>query len=159
MAGQDLVEWQLKVASGNPLPCRQADLKINGHTFEARIYAENPAAGFLPATGRFYPYLPLFTPISPLFTPIYPDSTPISPLFTSPAPYLTLYLTLYLTPDTPRLNPHLTPCLNPGLSLPAPGERVIITIYGHITLDSTPCQASSSTSPSQRGSTYESRRA
>ena len=52
ITGVDLVEWQLRVASGEPLPARQQDLAIAGHAFEARIYAEDPAAGFLPATGR-----------------------------------------------------------------------------------------------------------
>ena len=51
ISGQDLVEWQLRVAAGEPLPCSQAQLKINGHAFEARIYAEEPEHNFLPATG------------------------------------------------------------------------------------------------------------
>jgi 3-methylcrotonyl-CoA carboxylase alpha subunit len=51
ITGQDLVEWQLRVASGEPLPCRQAQLAINGWAMEARLYAENPATGFLPSTG------------------------------------------------------------------------------------------------------------
>ncbi len=51
ITGQDLVEWQLKVAAGEPLPCRQDDLAIHGHAFEARIYAEDPARDFLPQTG------------------------------------------------------------------------------------------------------------
>src|SRR5690606_3071048 len=48
----DLVEWQLRVAAGEPLPKRQEELAIDGWAFEARIYAENPARDFLPATGR-----------------------------------------------------------------------------------------------------------
>ncbi len=52
ITGVDLVEWQLRVAAGEPLPARQEELRISGHAFEARIYAEDPAAGFLPATGR-----------------------------------------------------------------------------------------------------------
>ncbi|QYK39877.1 MAG: biotin/lipoyl-binding protein [Paracoccaceae bacterium] len=52
ITGVDLVEWQLRVASGEALPARQEDLTITGHAFEARLYAEDVAAGFLPATGR-----------------------------------------------------------------------------------------------------------
>ena len=52
ITGQDLVEWQLRVASGEPLPLRQDELKITGWAMEARLYAENPASGFLPSTGR-----------------------------------------------------------------------------------------------------------
>ena len=52
ITGVDLVEWQLRVASGEPLPARQEDLHITGHAFEARLYAEDVPAGFLPATGR-----------------------------------------------------------------------------------------------------------
>lgn len=47
----DLVEWQLKVAAGFPLPMSQQDVFLEGHAFEARIYAENPARDFLPGTG------------------------------------------------------------------------------------------------------------
>jgi 3-methylcrotonyl-CoA carboxylase alpha subunit len=51
ITGVDLVEWQLRVASGEPLPKRQDELSINGWAMEARLYAENPATGFLPDTG------------------------------------------------------------------------------------------------------------
>ncbi|CAH2899457.1 MAG: Methylcrotonyl-CoA carboxylase biotin-containing subunit (EC [uncultured Paraburkholderia sp.] len=51
ITGQDLVEWQLRVAAGQPLPLTQDQLKIDGHAIEARIYAEHPARGFLPSTG------------------------------------------------------------------------------------------------------------
>ena len=51
ITGQDLVEWQLRVASGEPLPCRQEDLSINGWAMEARLYAEDPVRGFLPSVG------------------------------------------------------------------------------------------------------------
>ena len=51
ITGHDLVEWQLRVAAGEPLPATQADLQIRGHAIEARICAENPDANFLPATG------------------------------------------------------------------------------------------------------------
>jgi 3-methylcrotonyl-CoA carboxylase alpha subunit len=52
ITGIDLVEWQLRVASGEPLPVTQDQLSIHGHAFEARLYAEDVPAGFLPATGR-----------------------------------------------------------------------------------------------------------
>ena len=52
ITGQDLVEWQLRVASGEPLPKRQEELRIDGWAMEARLYAEDPATGFLPSTGR-----------------------------------------------------------------------------------------------------------
>ncbi len=52
ITGTDLVEWQLRVASGEALPLRQEQLQIHGHALEARIYAENPDKGFLPSIGR-----------------------------------------------------------------------------------------------------------
>ncbi|MEG3151105.1 acetyl/propionyl/methylcrotonyl-CoA carboxylase subunit alpha [Sphingomonas sp. ZT3P38] len=59
ITGQDLVEWQLRVASGEALPKRQDELSINGWAMEARLYAENPATGFLPSTGPLdYLWLP-----------------------------------------------------------------------------------------------------
>ncbi|WP_301750437.1 acetyl/propionyl/methylcrotonyl-CoA carboxylase subunit alpha [uncultured Erythrobacter sp.] len=51
ITGVDLVEWQLRVASGEPLPKRQEELSINGWAIEARLYAEDPRTGFLPSTG------------------------------------------------------------------------------------------------------------
>ena len=51
VTGTDLVEWQLRVAAGEPLPAEQAGLSIAGHAVEARVYAEDPERGFLPATG------------------------------------------------------------------------------------------------------------
>ncbi len=52
ITGQDLVEWQLRVASGEQLPATQDELAITGWAMEARLYAEDPAKGFLPSTGR-----------------------------------------------------------------------------------------------------------
>ncbi len=52
ITGQDLVEWQIRVAAGNPLPCQQDQIPLSGHAIEARIYAENPRTGFLPSPGK-----------------------------------------------------------------------------------------------------------
>ncbi|QIL83276.1 acetyl/propionyl/methylcrotonyl-CoA carboxylase subunit alpha [Diaphorobacter sp. HDW4A] len=56
ITGEDLVEWQLRVASGEKLPKQQGELKIIGHAIEARICAENPDNNFLPATGSLNVY-------------------------------------------------------------------------------------------------------
>jgi 3-methylcrotonyl-CoA carboxylase alpha subunit len=56
ITGLDLVEWQLRVASGEPLPLQQSDVRIHGHAIEARICAENPENNFLPATGTLQVY-------------------------------------------------------------------------------------------------------
>ncbi len=56
ITGLDLVEWQLRVASGEPLPLTQDQLQIHGHAIEARICAENPDNNFLPATGTLHVY-------------------------------------------------------------------------------------------------------
>jgi 3-methylcrotonyl-CoA carboxylase alpha subunit len=56
ITGLDLVEWQFRVAAGQPLPLQQAQLKIHGHAIEARICAENPDKQFLPATGTLRVY-------------------------------------------------------------------------------------------------------
>ncbi len=51
VTGVDLVEWQIRIAAGEELPLRQDDVVRTGHAVEARVYAENPEAGFLPSTG------------------------------------------------------------------------------------------------------------
>ncbi len=52
VTGLDLVEWQIRVASGEPLPLSQSEIRLSGHAVEARLYAETPATGFLPSTGQ-----------------------------------------------------------------------------------------------------------
>ncbi len=52
ITGLDLVEWQLRIASGEELPLKQADIKKEGHAFEVRVYAEDPESGFLPSIGK-----------------------------------------------------------------------------------------------------------
>ncbi|MDH5433730.1 MAG: acetyl/propionyl/methylcrotonyl-CoA carboxylase subunit alpha [Gammaproteobacteria bacterium] len=56
ITGQDLVEWQIIVANGLPLPLKQEQITLNGHAFEVRIYAEDPNNSFLPATGQIEYY-------------------------------------------------------------------------------------------------------
>ena len=65
ITGLDLVEWQLRVACGEPLPLAQSDLRVKGHAIEARVYAENPDRGFLPSTGTL---VHLRTPAAVQFT-------------------------------------------------------------------------------------------
>ncbi len=60
ITGLDLVEWQLRVAAGEPLPLRQDEIRMDGWAMEARLYAENPATGFLPSTGRLEVFEPPF---------------------------------------------------------------------------------------------------
>ncbi|OVA05413.1 Biotin/lipoyl attachment [Macleaya cordata] len=59
IVGQDLVEWQIRVANGEPLPLNQSEVPLTGHAFEARIYAENVPKGFLPAAGVLHHYCPV----------------------------------------------------------------------------------------------------
>ncbi len=54
ITGQDLVEWQLRVAAGQPLPCTQQQLRIQGHAIEVRVYAEDPARDFAPSIGTLH---------------------------------------------------------------------------------------------------------
>ena len=54
ITGVDLVEWQLRIAAGEPIPLQQEEIPCVGHAFEARIYAENPSRDFLPATGTVW---------------------------------------------------------------------------------------------------------
>ncbi|XP_040364887.1 methylcrotonoyl-CoA carboxylase subunit alpha, mitochondrial isoform X3 [Rosa chinensis] len=63
IVGQDLVEWQIRVANGEHLPISQSQVPLSGHAFEARIYAENVPKGFLPATGVLHHYQ--HAPVSP----------------------------------------------------------------------------------------------
>ncbi len=75
ITGVDLVDWQLRVASGEPLPKRQDELSINGWAMEARLYAEDPAKGFLPSIGRLT-HLRLSSPeVDVPWLPAQPDAT------------------------------------------------------------------------------------
>ena len=87
ITGLDLVEWQLRVASGEPLPLRQEELSIRGHAIEARICAENPDNEFLPATGRLdvyrKPACTGFTPGAVRFDDGVREGDAISPFYDS----------------------------------------------------------------------------
>ena len=73
ITGQDLVEWQLRIAAGEVLPITDsADIPCHGHAFEARIYAEQPTRNFLPATGHVFHHAP---PVAKLNTEFDADST------------------------------------------------------------------------------------
>ena len=62
VTGVDLVDWQLRIASGEPLPMSQDELSLTGHSIEVRIYAEDPARGFIPQTGRLGVFKPATGP-------------------------------------------------------------------------------------------------
>ena len=79
ITGQDLVEWQLQVAAGAPLPLSQEQLMLRGHAIEARLYAEKPGNDFLPSTGKLRvfrgpPAIHFSVPPSPDLTPVRLDS-------------------------------------------------------------------------------------
>ncbi|OSQ37154.1 acetyl/propionyl/methylcrotonyl-CoA carboxylase subunit alpha [Thalassospira mesophila] len=72
ITGEDLVEWQLRVADGETLPKTQDQLKINGHAFEVRLYAEDPHNDFLPATGKLvHMHMPAASPHVRIDTGVY----------------------------------------------------------------------------------------
>lgn len=62
VTGLDLVEWQIRIAQGEPLPLAQEQIVVKGHAIEARLYAEDPAAGFLPQSGRIEHWVPAAGP-------------------------------------------------------------------------------------------------
>ena len=62
ITGLDLVEWQLRVARGEPLPLTQEQVRFHGHAIEVRLYAEDAYAGFLPQTGRIDVWRPAAGP-------------------------------------------------------------------------------------------------
>ncbi len=59
VTGLDLVEWQMRVAAGEPLPLKQEDIRLTGHAIEARLYAEDPYDGWAPQTGRIVGWTPV----------------------------------------------------------------------------------------------------
>ncbi|THU96876.1 hypothetical protein K435DRAFT_722432 [Dendrothele bispora CBS 962.96] len=89
VTGLDLVEWQLEVAAGNPLPLEQSAVPLVGHAFEARIYSENPRNNFLPDSGPLL-YLSTPKPTLTFATPFQPSSSlsPVTSSTTSLAPTL-----------------------------------------------------------------------
>jgi propionyl-CoA carboxylase alpha chain/3-methylcrotonyl-CoA carboxylase alpha subunit len=85
VTGQDLVEWQFRVAAGEPLPLQQDQITLTGHAVEARLYAEDPAKGFLPSVGRLDHFrLPAASPPSVILGPRSGPEGPAS--VRSPAP-------------------------------------------------------------------------
>lgn len=98
VTGLDLVEWQLEVASGNPLPLAQECIPLVGHAFEARIYAENPRNNFLPDSGSLL-YLSTPTPthiFAPPFAPLPPSQTSTRSALT---PSLSSHDSISITPS------------------------------------------------------------
>ena len=84
ITGQDLVEWQLRVASGEKLPKAQDELSINGHAIEARLYAEDPRNGFLPSVGQldqFFECTPHPDVAEPRYDVGYESGDEISPYY------------------------------------------------------------------------------
>ncbi|MFM6854815.1 MAG: biotin/lipoyl-containing protein, partial [Sphingopyxis sp.] len=84
ITGVDLVEWQLRVAAGQPLPMAQADLAINGWAMEARLYAEDPRTGFLPSVGvldQLYPLVPWAGGPAPRYDMGFASGDSISPYY------------------------------------------------------------------------------
>ncbi|KAG5644145.1 hypothetical protein DXG03_009039 [Asterophora parasitica] len=102
VTGTDLVDWQLQVAAGNPLPLSQASIPLVGHSFEARIYAENPRNNFLPDSG---PLLYLSTP-----PPTHIFAPEFAPISNKPTHSSTSDL-------TPSLNSHESIVINPSLRI------------------------------------------
>ncbi len=80
ITGQDLVEWQLRVAAGEPLPLQQDQITLHGHAIEVRLYAEDPAHQFLPQTGPVYRWQWESLPGTRVDHGIQPG-TPISPFY------------------------------------------------------------------------------
>jgi 3-methylcrotonyl-CoA carboxylase alpha subunit len=81
VTGQDLVEWQLRVAAGEALPLSQAQIRVDGHAMEARIYAEDTERGFLPSTGTVsYLRLPPESPALRIDTGVI-EGSEISPYY------------------------------------------------------------------------------
>ncbi|BES70634.1 geranyl-CoA carboxylase subunit apha [Marinobacter nanhaiticus D15-8W] len=62
VTGQDLVQWQIRVAEGETLPLTQDDIRLTGHAVEVRLYAEDPATDFMPQTGTLFDYSPAELP-------------------------------------------------------------------------------------------------
>ncbi|KAG6879320.1 hypothetical protein C0992_003537 [Termitomyces sp. T32_za158] len=99
VTGLDLVDWQLQVAAGNPLPLTQGSIPLIGHAFEARIYAENPRNNFLPDSGSLL-YLSMPSPTH-VFAPEYPPIPARPPTFNL----------------QPSLNSHDSMTINPSLRI------------------------------------------